>query len=90
MLSLQKKKKKKTAKDQKCQKGNPLMKYTSRPALMPFKMDSLIQWGFLFAVDFVRYSSLQLISIHLESSEELCNKGIQRDLRDLRDIQESE
>lgn len=57
---------------------------------MPFKMGSLIQWGFLFAIDFIRYSSLQLISIHLESSEEIRNKGIQRDLRDLRDIQASE
>lgn len=66
------------------------MKYMSRTALMPFKMDSLIQWVFLFAIDFIRYSSLQLISIHLESSEEIRNKGIQRDLRDLRDIQASE
>ena len=45
------------------------MKYMSRPALMPFKMDRLIQWGFLFAIDFARYSSLQLVSIHLESSK---------------------
>lgn len=41
---------------------------------MPFKMDSLVQGEFLFisflSEYFVRYSSLQLIYIHLESSEE--------------------
>ena len=66
MLSLQTNKQKKHSKSPKMLKRKlPLMKYMSQPALMPFKMDSLIQWGFLFAIDFVRYSSLQLVSIHL-------------------------